>query len=419
MDKNKLLPKDEWHRKYYWDLMKNLWVCSRCSNCKFIDSWEVKNTKFAKVCPSSLKYGFDAYSCQGRMDISLALMDGRLKYEESPELLDIFYKCNMCGGCDASCKRGMDMEPLRVLIEMRAKLVEEGCIINRHKPLMNYLRKEKNMMMREKVDRGKWAEGLEIKDLRFEKAEIAYHAGCHISYNKEQWHIARTSVNLLKKSGMNIGILGSSEMCCGCRAFDMGYRTDFAKLAEENMTKWAKAEVKTVITSCADCYYALKRLYSDLGVKFEVFHTLEILHNLLMAGKLKFTTHSPLRVTYHDPCHIGRRLNVYEPGKAIMGLYDLPREILKAIPGISLVEMYRIKEYAWCCGAGGGVKEGYPKFSNWTANERIKEAMATEAEAMVTCCPWCEQNFKSATKGTGGKMKIYDIAEFVYKAIGN
>ena len=103
-----------------------------------------------------------------------------------------------------------------------------------------------------------------------------------------------------------------------------------------------------------------------------------------------------MKVTYHDPCHLGRRDNVYVPGKAIMGMYETPRNILKSIPGLRLVEMYRIKEYAWCCGAGGGVREAYPDFSEWTAIERIEEAKSTGADAIVSACPWCERNFLDA-----------------------
>ena len=122
-------------------------------------------------------------------------------------------------------------------------------------------------------------------------------------------------------------------------------------------------------------------------------------------------------VTYHDPCHLGRRANVYVPGKAIMGIYEPPREILRSIPGIELAEMYRIKEYAWCCGAGGGVKEAYPDFSLWTAGERIEEAKETGAEAIVTACPWCERNFIDTINERGEVMEVFDIVELVQQAI--
>jgi len=415
IEQGKSLPKDDWHRKYYWDLRKNAWNCARCSVCKWVDSWEVKSARFAKICPSSLYYLFDAYSCQGRMDVSLALIDGTLKYEDSPGLLDIYYKCNMCGGCDAMCKRVQDMEPLRVIQEMRIKLVGDGQLLPLHMPVMDNLRKEDNMMMKPKSERGNWAKGLKVKDLTKEKAEVVFHAGCNLSFDEELWKVAKAAVTLLQNAGVDVGIMGKDETCCGGKAYEMGYQGELTKYAENNIEAWTNAGVKTVITACSDGYYTFKHLYPELGSKFEVIHIVEFIDRLIKEGKLKFTKTIPMTVTYHDPCHLGRRDHVYVPGEAIMGLYDQPRDIIKSIPGVELIEMERIKEYAWCCGAGGGVKEAYPDFNMFTARERIEEAKATGAEALVTACPWCERNFLDTLNGD--KMKVLDIVELVQQAI--
>jgi Fe-S oxidoreductase len=417
MEKGKSLPKDDWHRKYYWDLRKNAWNCARCSVCKWVDSWEVKSARFAKICPSNLYYLFDAYSCQGRMDIALALIDGTLKYEDSPGLLDIYYKCNMCGGCDAMCKRVQDMEPLRVIQEIRLKLVGDGQLLPAHMPVMDNLRKEDNMMMKSKAERGKWAKGLKIKDLTKEKAEVVFHAGCSLSFDEGLWKIARTAVALLQNAGVDVGIMGKDETCCGGKAYEMGYQGELTKYAESNIDAWTNAGVKTVVTACSDGYYTFKHLYPELGSRFEVVHIVEFIDRLIKDGKLKFTKTIPMTVTYHDPCHLGRRDHIYVPGEAIMGIYDPPRDIIKSIPGLELIEMERIKEYAWCCGAGGGVREAYPDFNSFTAQERVEEAKATGAEALVTACPWCERNFIDAIDGSGGKMKVYDIVELVQQAM--
>ena len=245
-------------------------------------------------------------------------------------------------------------------------------------------------------------------------------------------------MTLLASAGVDIGIMGKDEACCGGRAYRMGYRGEFTQCAEKNIEAWTKAGVKTVVTSCADCYYAFKRLYPTVGSKFEVLHTVEFVDRLIKQGKMKFSKMIPMKVTYHDPCHLGRQgepyvpwngkekkirgqMVIYEPRKprynGACGVYDQPRSILKAIPGIELVEMERIREYAWCCGAGGGVIDAYPDFSSWTARERIEEAKSTGAEAMVSACPWCESNFISAVKANNEKMKVYDIVELVQQAI--
>lgn len=411
-------PKDDWYHKYYYDLRKVAWNCSRCSACKWIDSWEVKEARFAKVCPSNARYLYDAYSCQGRMDITLALLDGRLKYDDIGKLLEVYYKCNTCGGCDISCKRNNDMEPLRVMLDTRARLVEEGLLLPQHVSLLDSLKREDNTVMGIKANRGRWAEGLGIKDLTVEKGEVVFHAGCHISFDESQWGIARATVNLIKNSNIDIGIFGKEETCCGGKMYDIGYRGEFTKYAENNIEAWKNAGVKTVVTTCADCYYAFKHLYPAINGRFEVLHVVEYLDRLLKDAKLKFKKSLSIKVTYHDPCHIGRRDNDqhYEPGKSIMGLYEQPRNIIRSIPGVNFVEMFRIKENSWCCGAGGGVREAYPDFYLWTAMERVKEAEAVDAEAIVTACPWCERAFIDAIGEMKNGMKVYDILELVNMA---
>ena len=416
------LPTDDWNRKYYWDMRKVAWNCARCSTCKWVDVWEVKDARFAKICPSNLYYLFDVYSAQGRMDLALALIDEDLTYDDDPELLDIIYKCNTCGGCDAMCKGVQDMEPLRVILELRAKCVEDGQLLPQFMPLIDNLRKEDNMILgKVKAERGKWAEGLDIKDLTTEEAEVVFHAGCRHCLDEELWPVARGAVMLLKNAGADVGIMGKDETCCGGRAYQMGYQGEFTKYAENNIEAWRNAKVKTVVTACSDGYYAMKRLYPQLGANFEVLHITEYIDHLIKEGKLKFTKNVPMRVTYHDPCHLGRRLaqapGYYVPGEPIMGVYEPPRDVIKSIPGVELVEMYRIKEYSWCCGAGGGVIDAYPEFNNFTATERIKEAKETGAEAIVTACSWCQRSLTDAVRSMGDKMKVIDIVELVEQAI--
>ncbi len=136
----------------------------------------------------------------------------------------------------------------------------------------------------------------------------------------------------------------------------------------------------------------------------------EYLDRLIKDGRIKFTKKLPMKVTYHDPCHLGRHLGDD-------GVYEPPREVLNSIPGVELVEMERNRENAWCCGAGGGVSQANPELALWTANERLKEARATGATALVTACPWCERSFNDAVKEYGAEIEIYDIAEIACMAL--
>ncbi len=412
--------------------------CSRCSYCKWIPLAQIKSWRFAKGCPSIAYKNFHSYSASGRSAIVLSLLEGRSSYTDG--LLDIVYLCQMDGACDVACKVcRYHMEPLELMRELRVTLVEEGQLLPQHIPIIDNLRKEDNMMMKPKSERGKWSEGLDIKDLTTESAEVVFHGGCQVGFDEELGKIARIAVTLLKNAGVDIGIIkGKDENCCGGRAYDMGYRGEFIKYAENNIEAWSKAGVKTVVTSCSDCCFTFKRLYPDIGSKFEVLHTVEFIDRLIKKGSIKFTKTIPMTVTYHDPCHLGRlgepyipwqgteekilgQIIIYEPRKprnnGANGIYEPPREVLKSIPGLKLVEMERIREYAWCCGAGGGVRESYPDFSSWTARERIEEAKSTGAEALVSACPWCERNFIDAVNENGDKMKVYDIIELVQQAI--
>ena len=412
--------------------------CAQCSYCKWIPLDQIKSIRFAYGCPSIAYSNFNSYSARGRYMVTNSLMLGRTDYTD--KTLDVVYKCLTCGSCDVSCKVcRYNMEPLENIHDLRFKLVEEGQLLPQHQVYISHLRKEDNMMLKPKAERGNWAEGLDVKRVTTEPAEVLFHAGCRFSFDQDLWPKLRAAVTLLRDAGVDIGIMGKDESCCTGRVFNMGYKGEFTKFAESNLEAWKTAGVKTIVTSCGDCYHAFKRLYPTLGSKFKVIHTTEYLEQLIKEGKIKLKKNIPMKVTYHDPCHLGRQgepyipwdgqekkiknqIIIYEPRKprynGAWGIYDPPRNVLKAIPGIQLVEMERIREYAWCCGSGGGVKEAYPDFSNWTATERIEEAKTTGAEAIVSACGWCERNFQDAITGTGDKMKVFDVAELVQQAKG-
>jgi Fe-S oxidoreductase len=277
-----------------------------------------------------------------------------------------------------------------------------------------------------------------VKNLATEKAEVVFHAGCMYSFDGDLGDIARASVRILKNAGVDVGILGAAETCCGGRARDLGYTAEFETRSHALLKAWERAGVKTVVTPCSDCYYAFKRLYPPEGSSIQTMHVVEYLDVLIREGRLKFTRPVPMKVTYHDPCHLGRQGETYVPwngkekkifGQAVVydpprpryngafGVYEPPRNVLRAIPGLTLVEMERNREAAWCCGAGGGAREAYPDFSSWTAKERLEEAASTGAEAIVTACPWCERNFLDASGNGGAKLKVFDVIQLVERAL--
>jgi len=411
--------------------------CSRCSYCKWIPLDHIKSAKFARACPSIEYCGFQAYSLGGRLSVGLSLLEGRIGYNE--ELKNIVWECQMDGACDLSDKIcRYNIRGLEVMREMRFKLVEDGQTLHQHKPYIDSLHKEQNMMIEPRARRGKWADGLDVKNLTKEKGAVVFHAGCRYSYDKGLQKKARAAVTLLRDAGVDIGVMGENESCCGGRAYQWGYRKDLNAFARKNTKAWTAAGVKTVVTPCAECYYTFKRLYPEIGFTFEVIHVSEYIEFLIKKGKIKLSTNVPLTVTYHDPCHLGRlgepyvpwqgtkekiygQIPVWKPSRprytGAWGVYDAPRNVLKSISGLTLLEMERTREYAWCCGAGGGVLEAYSDFATWTAAERLTEARATGAEAIVTACPWCERNFTDTVKSQDEKMQVYDIIDLVQMAL--
>ena len=332
----------------------------------------------------------------------------------------------------------MDMEVLEPINEIRIECVENGHTLPIFDKMASNLRKQGAMVLNVKTGRNAWYEGLEVKDITQEKTQVIYHAGCRTGLDPEMWKVARSTISLSQKAGIDIGIAGAKERCCGGRAYQMGYKTDFLQQAKVNMERIKQSGVKTLVTGCAECYHAFKVLYDKFNLKgdLEVLHTTEYFARLIQEGKLKLKKKIDLKIAYHDPCHLGRlgepfihwegkqipgHIRLFDPPKEFRrgsnGVYEPPREVLKSIPGLKLTEMARIKEYAWCCGAGGGVKENNPEFARWTAEERIREAESTGAQAIVTACPGCEKTFSEAMKDRKNTLGVYDVVELINQAI--
>lgn len=410
--------------------------CSRDSICKFIPQYAIKDARFAECCPAISRYNLHAYSGGGRVIIANSLLQGR--GEISDEVREIIFRCQLCGACQTSCHIVTELvEPLEIARELKFRCVEEGKEIQALSSVRKKLEKTGNVFGNKKADRGLWAEGLKVKDAAAEKADTLFFAGCRLSYDPSFRSVARRALELMLGAGMEVGILGKDETCCGGRLFDMGYRDDFRKLAGALAKKIASSGASRLVTVCGCCYGTFRQFFPMTGLDLdgvEVRHLSEVIGELMEEGKLEARKAVHLRVAYHDPCHLGRLgepyerwegqyvkqmgLWVAEPDREVRrglgGVYDPPRKVISAIEGVRLVEMKRKREYAWCCGAGGGVLEAYPDFAAWTARERMKEAVEEGCDALVTACPWCETTFRMALEEGGiDGLKVMDLVELV------
>lgn len=368
------------------------------------------------------------------MIIGQAMLRNRIEYTD--ELLKVIYRCTACGGCDIACKFFFELEPLEVIQELRTHCVESGAgPMPQHEKWIESIDLNHNPYGESHEERLSWLpKNIDLK----EGSDTAYFVGCTTSYRRKE--IAQATTKIFDKLDLEFTILGSEEFCCGSPLMRVGGRKDALELMQNNVEKLKNRGIKRILTSCAGCYSMFKVEYPRyLNTDFEVIHTSELLDNMLRNGKLELNKDVPLKVTYHDPCHLGRNSEPYTPWKGEMvkivsriyipvppkvirrgtnGVYEPPRNVLKNIPGLELVEMERIKEYAYCCGAGGGVKSAFPDFALWTATNRIEEAKATGAEALVSCCPFCATNLKDAIREKGEIMKFYDLTELVLKSMG-
>jgi Fe-S oxidoreductase len=399
---------------------------------------KIQSRRFGKNCPSAAYYNFNIYSARGRFHLGQALLDGQADFTE--QTLEAIYACTACGSCDVSCKiTRYNLEPLAHNIALKERAVERGHILPAQKAVIDRLEQEKTMLPQGKqAARSAYAEDLGLKDLTKESAEYAFFAGCQYSFDAKLQETAKRCVRVLLEAGVDLGYLGKADMCCGGRAKQMGFRSAFEKQAGINIKALQSAGVKTVVTPCADCYHAFKRLYAPLGAGFRVLHAVELMDELRASGRLSFKKPADLTVTYHDPCRLGRlgepyvpwegtekkilnQIHIWDPPRpryaGTYGVYDAPRNLLSAVPGLRLREMERIREYSWCCGAGGACSAINPEFSEATARERVTEARSVGAEAIVTACPWCAQNLGSATDEDGKRIEVLDVIDLIAGAV--
>jgi heterodisulfide reductase subunit D len=386
------------------------WKCVRCGLCRMVNPEKVKSQKWSDQCPAGTRYLFEAYFGSGKQEMLRALSTTPPELAMSERLQHIIYTCTLCGSCQALCNTTKDLEPTNASVALREHAVREGWgPLPEHEPLIKSILNYDNPWLQPRAARVKWAKrgkGVKIKDAAKEEVEVLYYPGCTASYDPEIQPVAREVVRLLDAAGVDFGILGKNEICCGSTILRVGDRQNFEKVRARNTASLNATSAKTIVTACAGCFSTLRGEYTD-DLEAEVLHIVEFVDELIREGRLKPTREVARKVTYHDPCHLGR----------YCGVYDAPRNILASIPGLQFEEMERIREWAWCCAAGGGVRTAFPEeMAKWAAGLRLEEAADTGADTLVTACPFCEQNLGESAKASGG-LEVVDILKIVAEAV--
>jgi len=238
--------------------------------------------------------------------------------------------------------------------------------------------------------------------------DVLYYVGCTASYDINVKEVGINTVNVLEALGVKFGILGTEEKCCGSVLLRIGDH-EFERLATYNIELFNSLNIKMLVTSCAGCYRTIANDYRKIGhLNMEVLHTTQLIARLLREGKVKFGHEVKRKVTFHDPCHMGRHSDSWEE----------PREVLRAIPGLEFVEMARSREFSRCCGAGGGLKAGFGDIQNLMSQERVRDAEKVNARDLVSNCPFCYQGLQIGINAINSKVKMTDITELVALAMG-
>jgi len=383
------------------------WYAHTCAQCGFCVS----------DCTQFYGRGWESQSPRGQWFFLKEFMAGREEYDK--EAVQSTMLCTTCERCDVNCPLGLPIEPS--WLKLRGRLIHDQdtkeMILDQDKMtfppfyvMAASARKEHNIWGAYQKDRMNWIPA-DIKAKMPEKADIAYFAGCTISYVEND--IGQGTTRMLDAAGIEFTMMGTDENCCGLPMLVSGQWEVWEEILRHNVAEMKKREAKTVVTSCPACWLTWHKYYPEwcekLGIEypFEAKHYSELLSDALQRGDLKFTHEIPMRVTWHDSCHIGRAGGVYEP----------PRDVIKAIPGVEFVEVEHNRQDGLCCGSVLTLI-GEPPVAHKMGDRRLQEAIDVNADAMLALCPCCQFQLRVSADRMNTDMPIYDLAWFAAKGLG-
>jgi glycolate oxidase subunit GlcD len=356
-------------------------------------------------CPTYGETSLESINARGRVILSYHLLTGRLK--PSKELAEKFYRCTMCLNCNAVCPAGVMVSD--IIQAARTRLIEAGFLPPIHQSLLQSIENKGNPFgeaadKRTEIFPAQW----KSKD----KAPTLVYFGCVASY--QDINIIPSTLSIMDKANIPYTVLGNQECCCGYISYLVGEEKEFQKSIEKNISLFKKMGLKEIVTTCAGCYRTFKNLYPEFGGEMghiQVFHAVEYFDKLIRDGKITFKDGTRMKVAYHDPCDLGRHMNLYDP----------PRNVIKAIKSVELVEFPLNRNLAKCCGGGGGLKAYDTEMSMEIGYKRIQQALSVGAEVVVSACPACKSNLQLAAarlrKEKKGRIKVMDITELVAEAL--
>lgn len=374
------------------------WYAYACAQCGYCE----------RGCTQFYGRGWQSHSPRGKWYFLKKVVSGEEKLTQ--EDVDRFLVCTTCERCDVACQLDLPIEP--AWGKMRGKLIneEKRMTFPAFEMMAASARKERNIWAAYAKDRDAWLPE-ELKPHLKKEAKVAYFAGCTASYVEKD--IAQASATLLDKAGVDYTYLGDEEACCGIPMLVAGRWDVWEKILRHNVSKMKEVGAETIVTSCPACWLVWHTYYPDwakkLGIdfNFETKHYSELLSEKISEGSLVFDHEVPMKVTFHDSCHLGRA----------GGIYDPPREMIKALPGAELVEMEHNREDGLCCGSVLTLI-GETPVAPVLGKRKLDEAVAAGAEAIVAVCPCCQFQMRISADKTGTDIAVKDLASLAAKGLG-
>lgn len=380
-------------RKLPAEVANAAYACAQCGYCN-------------NVCTLFSGVHWESASPRGKFYFLRQYQEG--KVELTQEMVEKFLLCTTCKRCDPVCQVSLPIEHLWG--ELRGLFVQkEGfATFPGFEMMAAAFQEEHDIWAGLRSERDAWFPA----DVQYqEKGEVGYWAGCTASYVETD--IAENAVRILKEGGVKFTYLGKDEACCGVPFLMSGKWDVWEEAVRHNVNEINRRGIKTLIASCPGCWVTLAHHYKEWAPRFglqfnvEVRHITQVADELVRSGRLKFKRPVQKKLTWHDPCHIGRH----------GGIYDAPRNVLQAIPGLELVEMKHNRENALCCGSVL-TRVGIPPVSDRLAELRVSEAEEVGADALVTTCPCCEVQLRVGGRHMGSSLPVQDFSGVVAEALG-
>lgn len=320
---------------------------------------------------------------------------------------DELWDCTTCSTCYSRCPK--QVNPMEAIIAMRGAFVEKGRVHPNVKTALESTFRHGNPLAMPREDRSAWTADLQIKSIT-DGAENLFYIGCTPSYDPRVQQVSRALVRLFGEAGLDFGILGNQENCCGSEVRRLGEAGLFEMMVEEGLEALQSLEISRMFTVSPHCFNAYKQDYHLPEHNIQIQHYTQVLADLIQHNDLVFRNGFEKTVTYHDPCYLGKH----------NGIFDEPRAVLKAIPELRLVEMDRSREKSFCCEGGGGrmwLEGTNPslRLAQW----RVNQALETGASILATACPFCLVTLEEAVKHLNmeERIRVMDIAEIAVHAL--